>query len=142
MMSSCERWALRNHIHGIMPNLAIPVLAIYQNAITFADVDAKIETNDYSDAQTLLSSITANNIIERNWLAVDNVLIKMQSTTLNNSDLNALQTVAQQCHLTGGSIVWRARALLNQYYKTILNFPDLCSTSNPASTNREAVPQV
>jgi hypothetical protein len=132
------RWALRNHIHGIMPNLAIPVSATYQNAISFADVDAKIGAADYSGAQALLNTITPKNIIEQNWLTVDNVLIKMQSSTLNSSDLSALQTVANQCHLTGGSIVWRARGLLNHYYKIILNFPDVCQPAKTSSTGREA----
>ncbi len=50
--------------------------------------------------------------------------------TLNNTDVSTLQSIANQCPLSGGSIVWKARALLNSYYGNIVDYSAACAVSN------------
>ena len=123
-------WALHNQIHSIMPDLSISDKG-YENALLFADVDAKMAVQDYIGAQTLLNRIKPNNILEVNNLNVDNILIRLKNNLeLSTADADVLQEVAKQCHLTGGSVVWKARALLNNYYKAVLTFADVCPAAN------------
>ena len=129
------RWALRHHIHGIMPKLVIPA---FDHAKDFADVDAAIASANYNAAKTLLNSITPANTLEQNWMNVNTIQIKLSQSALTVADVNILQQVANQCHLKGGSIVWRARALLNSYYRRILTFADNCPTTNNGSASRTA----
>jgi hypothetical protein len=120
------KWALHHHIQSLMPNINAGT-GIYANAKLFAAVDTKIAAENYSAAQSVLNTISPNNILEQNFMSVDQVLIKLHSSALNSNDVSTLQSVAVQCPLTGGSIVWRARALLNSYYKTILTYADACT---------------
>jgi hypothetical protein len=121
-------WATQYYVSSKMSSIA--AAQGYQNAKAFALADAAIAGKDYSNAQNLIYGITTNNVIEQNWQAIDNIIIKLQSDTLNNSDISTLQSVAQQCPLTGGSIVWRARTMLNTYYNNIINYPGDCPVNN------------
>jgi len=125
------RWALHHQIHSIMPGINVNT-GIYANAKSFAQVDIKLGASDYIGAKNLLNAISPTNVIEQNHMTVDKILIKLHSDTLNTNDVSALKSVASQCHLTGGSIVWRARALVNSYYKNIIYFADVCPTANGA----------
>jgi len=123
------RWALQHYLSSANPYML--AATGYENAQAFAMVDAKLADENYTAAQSLLNSIQPTNVIEQNWLTVSNIIIKQQNNNaLTNADVNALQHVAEQCYLTGGNIVWRARAILDCYYKTILNYPDLCVANN------------
>ena len=128
------RWALHHHIHSMYPNLVIPAL---DHAKNFAEADAAIASGNYGIAKALLNAITPANALEQNWMNVDNILLRVNQTTLTATDIASLQQVANQCHLTGGSIVWRARALLNHYYGNILTFTDNCLAVT-STTNRDA----
>jgi hypothetical protein len=123
------KWALHHHIQSLMPNINVGT-GIYANAKLFAAIENKIAAEDYTGAKSVLNTISPNNVIEQNFLSVDNAIVKLHSDTLNSGDVNALQSVAVQCPLTGGSIVWRARALLNRYYKTILTYADACANAS------------
>jgi len=125
------RWALHHHMHSMMPNFSANTNG-YANAKAFAAVDVKIATGKYIAAKALLNTISPSNLLEQNFYTVDNILLKLQSSELSAADIPALQAVAQQCHLTSGSIVWKARAILNSYFQDIISYPDVCSTVNHA----------
>ena len=42
------------------------------------------------------------------------------------NDISTLEGIAQQCPLTGGRIVYNARALVNGYYQTIIEYTNAC----------------
>ncbi|HXU28343.1 MAG TPA: T9SS type A sorting domain-containing protein, partial [Bacteroidia bacterium] len=137
------RWSLQYYV--TTQNDSLPAAIGYENAKTFAQIDAAIGANNYSTAQSLLNSVTSNNIVEDNWYAVDNLLVKLQSDTLTGADRVILQSVAEQCPLVGGNIVYQARAMLYNYYKHILTYADNCSDNgnisrkaNIQSTNAKA----
>jgi hypothetical protein len=122
------KWALRHHIHSLMPSINAAT-SIYGNAKAFAAIDGKLAAADYNGAQSLLNAVSPNNIIEQNFMDIDNMVIKLQNDSPSNNDINTITNVAKQCPLTGGSVVWRARALLNTYYGTVVSFPDVCATA-------------
>ena len=64
--------------------------------------------------------------IETNWQSVNGTLIKLQSDTLNSSDIETLQNIAQQCPHSGGKSVWKARGILNEYYRIPLEYTNDC----------------
>jgi len=120
-------WSTQYYVNSTRTH--IPAVQGYENAKTFALIDGSIANGNYSNASGMNNAITPNNIIERNWQSVDNIIIKLQSDTLNQNDVNTLQNIAAQCPLRGGSIVWRARAILNSYFKNIIEYPNDCSGS-------------
>ena len=121
------RWATQYVVSSAMSS--IPAVNGYENAKNFALVDRAIATQNYGTAQSLLSGIATGNTIENNWSAVDNIILKLANRdSLSSGNISALKTVAAQCPLTGGNIVWRARALLNVYYGTVINYPNNCPT--------------
>jgi hypothetical protein len=122
------RWALQLYVSSALPNLT-PARG-YEHAKTLAMADVSFAAGDYGTALSLTQSFTASNAIESNWQTVNTALLKMQNDTLNATDISSLQQVASQCHLTGGNIVWKARALLNSYYKTIIEYPNACPVIN------------
>ena len=124
------RWALQYYVSS--QNSNFNAANGYENAKDFAMVDGAISGNNYTQAQSLLSSINVNNIIENNWQTVDNIIIKLQRDSLDSSNINTLSKVAIQCPLTGGSIIYNARAILNHYYKRIIDYSDNCNDNNDA----------
>jgi hypothetical protein len=122
------RWALQHYVSSHLPTVA--AAQGYENAKKLALADAAFAGKDYGMALSLTKSFNPSNVIESNWQTVNSVLAKMQTDTLNQNDVSNLQQVAAQCHLTGGSIVWRARALLNAYYNTIIEYPEACPVNN------------
>jgi hypothetical protein len=123
------RWAMHHHIHSMMPNINVNTNG-YANAQALAAVEVKLAAGKYNLAQGLLNNITPTNTLEQNFYTVYGILIGMRTNDLMPGDIADLQVIANQCHLTGGSIVWKARALLNSYYNDILSYPDVCSTVN------------
>jgi hypothetical protein len=120
-------WATQYYVSSI--NNSLSAASGYENAKTFASVDGAIANADYVTAQNLLTGITINNGVESNWKTVSNILITLglnNSDSLTPNDITILKTVAQQCPLSGGSIVWRARAMINKYYMNIINYPSDC----------------
>ncbi len=126
-------WAMQHYVNSIKPTISAS--ATYANAKGFALVDAAMKNGDYTNAQSMNNAISPNNIIERNWKRVDNILIKLQSDSLNQNDVSILQGIAQQCPLTGGSIVYKARALLNVQFNAIFTYPNDCPVNNGVSTS-------
>ncbi len=122
------RWASQYYVSS--QNSTLRSATGYNNAKTLAIVDGAIDGNNYVLAKSLLSALTPGNIIEKNWYTVDDLLIKMRSADLDNSDLSNLKTIAEKCPLTDGNIVYRARAVLNNYYKTIFTYSDNCDNNN------------
>jgi type IX secretion system substrate protein len=119
------RWATQYVVSSAMNS--IPAVSGYENARNFALVDGAMASQNYGAAQSLLGGIAPSNIIESNWSAVDNIVLQLAGgDSLRAGNISTLQTVAAQCPLTGGNIVWRARALLNSYYRTIINYPNNC----------------
>jgi type IX secretion system substrate protein len=120
-----SRWDMQYLISSALPSLT-PV-ANCTHAKTLALADAAFNGGDYSTALSLSNSFNASNTIESNWQTVTPVLIKAQSYTLNSSDISTLQSVASQCPHNGGRIVWTARALLDEYYRMPLSYPNDCA---------------
>jgi hypothetical protein len=118
------RWALQYYVSS--QNSSLNPATGYENAQAFAAVDGAISGSNYGLAQTILSAITPNNTVENNWQLVDNLTIKLQSDSLDSADVAALKGVAIQCPLTGGNIVYTARALLNNNLKRAITYADNC----------------
>jgi hypothetical protein len=145
-------WATQYYVSSV--NSSIAAVSGYENAKTFASIDGAIANRDYSTAQNLLGTVVTGNIIESNWKAVDNILVAMamnNTDSLTANDVGNLQSIAAQCPQSGGSIVWRARALINNYYSSIINYPGDCPSltgnvaqraANISSTNAVVNPTV
>jgi type IX secretion system substrate protein len=135
--SAETRWGLQYMVSSNLPSLT-PVTGL-EHAKTLALADAAYNNGDYGTALSLINSFSATYTIESNWQSVDGILIKMQTDTLNSSDVNTLQSVAQQCPHSGGRIVWTARALLTAYYKKPMEYPNDCpSTGSGARVQNTA----
>ena len=128
------RWATQYYVNKLNPNIAANTA--YANAKAFAIVDAAIKNENYVNAKSLNNAVSAANIIEHNWQQVNNTILKLQGDTLNAGDIKALQSIAAQCPLSGGSIVYRARAILNAHFNTIINYPDKCANNNAGTNSR------
>ena len=128
------RWALQYLVSSHRPDLS--AINGYGGAKTLALADAALANNNYGQALTLMNSFSASNIIESNWKSVDNILIKLQTDSLNASDISTLQSIAIQCPHIGGNIVWSARALLNGYYRSIVAYPNDCPADNASQGDR------
>jgi hypothetical protein len=128
------RWANQYYVSKLKSTIVASTT--YANAKAFALVDVAMRKGNYTNAQTMNNAISPNNIIERNWQQVDNIMLKMQGDTLNQSDISILQTIAPQCPLSGGSIVYKARAILNAYYRNIITYSNDCPVNNATSSSR------
>ncbi len=131
------RWAKQYYVNKLKPTIAAN--STYANAKSFALTDVAIKNRNYSNAQSMNNAISPSNIIERNWQSVDNALLKLQNDTLIQSDISVLQTIAQQCPLSGGSIVYKARAILNVYYNAIFTYPNDCPVNNGGSNTSSRI---
>jgi hypothetical protein len=128
------RWAKQYYVNKLKP--AISASTSFANAKAFAAVDLAIRNGNYSAAQAMNNAISPNNVIERNWQSVDNMMLKLQNNALSQSDISTLQTIAAQCPLSGGSIVYKARAMLNTQFRTVLTYPNDCPVNNGGSSAR------
>ncbi|MGZ3862718.1 MAG: T9SS type A sorting domain-containing protein, partial [Bacteroidia bacterium] len=133
-------WATQYYVSSA--NNSINAVQDYENAKGFALVDGAMTSGDYSTAQNLLNAITTKNAVENNWKTVDGILIAQglnNNDSLNTNDISSLTSVAQQCPMSGGSIVWKARALINKYYMTVINYsgdcPDLSGNNGERKSN-------
>ncbi|MGZ3864765.1 MAG: T9SS type A sorting domain-containing protein, partial [Bacteroidia bacterium] len=127
-------WGTQYYVSSVNSNLA--AVQGFENAKNFAMIDAAIaadSVNDFSAAQTSLNAVNPKNTIESNWKTVDNIIIKMHSDSLGQNDISSLKNVAVQCPQSGGNIVWKARAILNNYYGFTADYSGDCPeiTGNP-----------
>lgn len=120
-------WAMQYYVNSV--DTGVHVMQGYDNAKRFALVDGQLALGNYAQAQNLNNSIIPSGTIENNWKTVNSLAIGNAPGTnyvFSQNDITALRGIAAQCPLTGGSIVYRARTMLNNYYGTILEYPDVC----------------
>jgi hypothetical protein len=144
MYNTEARWANQYYVNSI--DATIAAASGYGNAKTFALADAAFEAGKYTQAQNLVNSISPINIIETNWKNVDNILLKqvtLPAYTLTSGDITTLNNVAQQCPITGGTIVYKARAILNSFYSNIIEYHYDCQpitiSGNRVASNADNV---
>ena len=121
------RWANQYYVNSVTQSIA--AAGGYANAKAIALIDGEIAAGNFASAQSQNNALSPTNIIETNWQQVNAVVLKqaLGSYTLTASDISSLQAVAAQCHTTGGSIVWKARAMLNAHFGIISEYPDACT---------------
>ncbi len=118
------RWGLQYLVSSNLPSLT--PAAGYEHAKTLALADAAFAAGDYGTFLSLSNSFSPANTLESNRQSINTIRAKLQSDTLNGGDLSTLQSVAQQCPQSGGSIVWTARTILTNYYLVNMDYPDGC----------------
>lgn len=131
-------WATQYHVSS--ENNSIEAVRGYENARTFAAVDGALTAGDIQKAQSMLAGITPINTVEKNWKAVDEIQLKLETISLeqlSGVEINSLKDVAAQCPMSGGAIVFRARAILNAHNKGIIEYKNDCPAIDKATQVHE-----
>lgn len=82
----------------------------------------------------MLDEITPTNIIEENQKAMFQIVLPYlidHIDTISSEDLDAIDTIATQCDLSGGEAVFQARAIIFYYRDTIYDDEILCEVAEP-----------
>lgn len=82
----------------------------------------------------MLDEITPTNIIEENQKAMFQIILPYliyHIDTISSEDLDAIDTIATQCDLSGGEAVFQARAIIFYYRDTIYDDEILCEVAEP-----------
>ena len=136
------RWASQYYVNSI--DATVAAASAYAGAKAIAAIDAQAAQANYTQAQSLNNSFSPNNTIETNWKSVNTISFKQalrKTYTLNTADISTLKAIAAQCPLSGGSVVFRARTILNGYYRMVLEYPGDCSNagSGARAANTEGI---
>ena len=90
-----------------------------------AYIEAALASGQFQIAGSLLSNFSAADDLQENYKHFSTAYLHaVENTMLSYSDSLALLTLAYQCPATDGPAVYKARALYNDLYKTILEFND------------------
>jgi len=111
------RWAVQYYVSGL--DTTIAAASNYTNAKTMAIANAASGNADYATSQGINSNIIPTNIIETNWQQVNSIWLRKVSDTTyqyTSADSSTLESIAAQRPLSGGSIVYKARAIVNAFY--------------------------
>ncbi|MGZ3863811.1 MAG: T9SS type A sorting domain-containing protein [Bacteroidia bacterium] len=125
------RWSVQYYVSSKDPSIV--AATGYENAKSFAMANTAAANGDYATAQAINNSIIPSNTIENNWQQVNTIWLKKVSDTsyqYTPSDIATLENIAPQCPLTGGSIVYKARGIINGYYGGIIGYPNLCGNDS------------
>jgi hypothetical protein len=143
------RWAVQHFVSSL--DSSIDAATGYDNAKTMAMANLAAAGGDYATALSISNAVVPTNLIETNWQQVNAIWLPKAADTTNtyqysNTDISTLESIAPQCPLIGGSIVFKARAILSNYYGGVINYPNSCidSSGNVAKTaniNKASLPK-
>ncbi len=102
-----------------------------QKAVAIED---DLAANNYTTAQTKISSYSPVNSIESNYKLFYATYLKTKTNAYTPADSLNLITMANTCPYTNGGVVYQARALYNILYSGYYRFIDNCLTN--ASNSR------
>lgn len=127
VFSDETRWMMQYYISS--KDTSISAISGCVNAKKMAVVDGLVSAGRYEDAQALNNSINASSTIEENWVDLNTILISnaIDSTEIDSNDAIVVKAIAEQCPLSGGSIVFRARAIYNTYIGAPVEYVDNCT---------------
>jgi hypothetical protein len=121
------RWAVQYYVSSM--DSTIDAAVDYNNAKIMAMADLALANHDFVAATNLNNSIIPSNTIENNWQQVTAILLRKVSDSTyqyTESDISTLDGIAAQCPLSGGSVVYKARAIVTSYYGAIVEYPNTC----------------
>jgi len=125
-MATNSRYALLTQIEGA---LASGDTAGAQTILNNFSVDSMANVqNDTATGVQMADDTTADAIVV-NYRQYYQLYINYQEGTLSSSDSTALTALANLCPITGGNVVFKARALYDIVYDTLVIFPDNCPDS-------------
>ena len=125
-MATNSRYALLTQIEGA---LASGDTAGAQTILNNFSVDSMANVqNDTATGVQMADDTTADAIVV-NYRQYYQLYINYQEGTLSSSDSAALTAMANLCPITGGNVVFKARALYDIVYDTLVIFPDNCPDS-------------
>ncbi|HXB40695.1 MAG TPA: T9SS type A sorting domain-containing protein [Bacteroidia bacterium] len=133
-----SHWAIQYFVNSVMPSIS--AMPGYENAKAIAIIDGQRATGNLAQAQGLSNMLVPGNLIENNWKTVNATLMNYASNNayvLDTATAISLGGIASQCPLTGGSIVYTARAILNSFYGSIIEYPNDCPVSSGGGLSKE-----
>lgn len=89
-------------------------------------VDACLSNGEITNAQLLNNSINPMCSTDQTCKDYNQCLINLHTVGLSSADIIVLEEIAHSCPLEYGAIVYEARALLNEYYFDVMDYPNYC----------------
>jgi hypothetical protein len=97
------------------------------NINTFGNIESALLNGDFTTAQSLNGSVTANSLIEGNHKLVYDAIIKTADSTFSSGDSLNLYALASSCPAINGDAVYQARVLYNNIYNSYQYFENNCN---------------
>ena len=94
---------------------------------TFTQIENDLKKNDFTSANSKVTTFAVTNTIENNYKTFYSVYINHKTNgSISNSDSSSLFNLSNSCPAENGSVVYQARALFNSVYNMYREFEDNC----------------